>query len=937
VRDERNISYGNSRSHTAEKREGRVRSSESRGREVRQIGGGRDRGAEVRRDSGAGDQNAGTGNRQGGSTRERGTGNRQGETARERGTGNRQGGSTRERGTGNRQGGSTRERGTGNRQGGAARERGTGNRQGGAARERNAGSRPGSTDYGTGERNTQARRSGRKKRGSADSAAEGGRVIQMADRRRGRSVRRPRREKSGFPMRMQKKLLVLYGLVFLMFAGLAGRLIWITQENGTEYQKQVLSQQRYDSTVIPYRRGDIVDAKGTRLATSEKVYNLVIDSKVMNTVVREKQPYLEPTLQALGEHFDLDMTQIREYVASHKNSAYYVPLKQLTYDEISGFLELQNDTEKDAEGNPGPGTYIKGVWFEEEYKRIYPYNSLAAGAIGFSGRDNVGSYGLEEYYNETLNGINGREYGYLNDDDTLERTVKPAVDGYNIHTTIDANVQMIVEKYLQKFHEEYGGGYISNANAAENAACIMMWVDTGEVLAMAEYPGFNLNDTRNPQALIGSRMVEMITNANGYQELRRTDTYIDETVLSEMDSDSLYLNLNNLWKNYCITGTYEPGSTAKPFTVAAALEEGVVAPGESFECTGRLEVGGHNISCHNKNDGVLTLKQAVAKSCNVTMMKIAQRLGSEDFCKFQQIFNFGLKTNIDLAGEARTASLIYTADEMGPTDLATNSFGQNFNVTMIEMITGFCSLINGGYYYEPHMVNRITNGSGATVQNIEPRVLKQTVSETTSAYIREFCKEVVDSGTGTTARPAGYSIGGKTGTAETIDPVTHKRSETEHVVSFIGYAPADDPQIAIYVVVDRPNIEKQGQGTRIATRLVRSILTEALPYLNIYMTEELSEEEKKELEELQLEITNQYGRTPEEDALEDAQENDTPEGGAPEGGTAAPWMSYPIDPESGYRVDPETGEKYDPQTGLSVDDTQESVPDPDLPVNPNIQ
>ena len=207
------------------------------------------------------------------------------------------------------------------------------------------------------------------------------------------------------------------------------------------------------------------------------------------------------------------------------------------------------------------------------------------------------------------------------------------------------------------------------------------------------------------------------------------------------------------------------------------------------------------------------------------MMRIAQTIGNDEFCRYQNTFNFGLKTNIDLAGEARTASLIYTADDMGPTDLATNSFGQNFNVTMIQLITGFCSLINGGYYYEPHVVDKITNASGATVANIEPRMLKQTVSESTSAMIRDYCRAAVDIGSGKTARPAGYRIGGKTGTAETIDPNTHIRSETEFVTSFIGYAPADDPKVAIYVVVDRPNAEKQASA-KYATKLVRDILTE---------------------------------------------------------------------------------------------------------------
>lgn len=724
-----------------------------------------------------------------------------------------------------------------------------------------------------------------------------------------------------FSIKMQKKVLVIYTIVLLCFAGLCARLWWIIKENSTDYQKQVLSQQAYTSTAIPFRRGSIVDAKGTRLATSEKVYNLIIDAKVMTY----REAYLEPTLKALGENFDLNIGEIREYVNTHRNSSWYVALRQLSYEEISGFQEAQL-----ADSN------INGVWFEEEYRRVYPYGSLAADVIGFTSTDNQGSYGLEEYYNDVLNGINGREYGYLNDDLALERTVKAAVNGYNIHSTIDANVQMIVEKYLKQFNEEQKDNFVPG-NGAENVGCVIMRVDTGEILAMASYPTYDLNDVRNPEAMLGSRMVEEITNAGGYREIRKTDTVITQETLEAMSEDELYLNLNNLWKNYCINGTYEPGSTAKPFTVAAALEEGAIDANTNLECTGALEIGGHTIRCHDSMRGWLTLEESVARSCNVAMMKIAQMLGKEDFCKAQQLYNFGLRTNIDLAGEARTDTLIYVADDMGPTDLATNSFGQNFNVTMIEMITAYCSLINGGYYYEPHMVNKITNSTGATVQNIEPRVLKQTVSESTSALLRQYCRAVVDYGTGKTARPAGYAIGGKTGTAETIDPDTHKRSETEHVVSFLGYAPADDPEIAIYVVVDRPNAEKQGNA-RFATKIVRNILTEVLPYLNIFMTEPLSEAEKAELEALHIEIMNQYIPDTGEENPGEPQEGDN--GGAGEGGEGnavqQPWMNYPIDPNTGYRVNPDTGERYDAQTGIPIDGA-ESVPNIEIPVNEHIQ
>ncbi len=729
------------------------------------------------------------------------------------------------------------------------------------------------------------------------------------------------KKRNKFSIKMQKKLVVLFGLVLLAFTGLSIRLIWLTRENGTRYQKQVLAQQQYDSITLPYRRGDIVDAKGTKLATSEKVYNLVIDAKVMNTELNGKTPYLEPTLEALGQYFDLDMTAIREYVATHKEASWYVPLKRLTYDEISGFQQAKSDNSN-----------IKGVWFEEEYKRVYPYGSLAADTIGFTSTDNQGSYGLEEYYNSVLNGINGREYGYLNDDLNLERTVKAAVDGSSVHSTIDANVQMIVEKYLAKFMEEFKDNY-KPGNGAENVGCIIQWVNTGEILAMASVPTYDLNNVRDPQALLGSMMVEKVDTANGYYEIKKNGTVIDQTVLDAMSEDDLYLNLNNLWKNYCITGTYEPGSVAKPFTVAMALEKGDITPNSTFECSGYMEIGGYKIRCHNGAEGTMTLEKAVAKSCNVTMMKIAQLVGADDFCEYQRVFNFGLKTNVDLAGEARTASLVYSADQMGPTDLATNSFGQNFNVTMIQMITAFSSLINGGYYYEPHLVSKITNASGATVENIEPRILKQTVSEETSAYIRQYCNAVVTEGTGKTARPAGYLIGGKTGTAETIDQNTHKRSKDEHVVSFMGYAPADNPQIAIYVVVDRPNVSHQGDAKH-ATRLVRSILTEVLPYLNIFMTEELSDTEREELAALNLEITTQYGQQNPDTTPEEG-DGETQPGQPAEGEEQPAWMSYPIDPVTGYRVDPETGYKYDAQEGFLVEG-DENVMGEDGPVNPNI-
>ena len=743
-----------------------------------------------------------------------------------------------------------------------------------------------------------------------------GEAVSLAERR-DRERKRVRATERKFTLRMQKKLVVLYLIVLLAFVGLSIKLFYIGKNNGKEYEKQVLSQRQYDSTTLPFKRGDILDRNGTLLATSERVYNLVVDAKL----VLEKEEYLQPTVNALRSCFPtLDQTELNRYLNENKEkeksqrAQYKIFLKQLTYDEIEAFLDLEADAEK--------GKNIKGVWFEKEYKRYYPNGKLASDVIGFITEDNKGTFGLEEFYDDILNGSTGREYGYLNDDTILERTVKPAVDGYTIVGTLDANVQSIAEKYLNKFMEEYKDN-AREGLGANNVACIMMEVHTGNVIAMASAPGFDLNDPKDVSAL-----------------------YTPEEIAAMEEDGTIYDAYNKLWRNYCISDTYEPGSTIKPFTVASALDCGAIKGNEVYMCNGKREIGGWPIACHNTfGDGEITVKQAVEKSCNVALMYIAEAEGKNNFCNYQHNYNFGLKTNIDLAGEARTVGLTYDADSMGPTELATCSFGQGFNVTMIQMITGFCSLINGGNYYEPHMVSRVISQDGSTVKTIEPRILKQTISPSVSDTILDYCNGVVTEGTGVTASPAGYAIAGKTGTAETIP-----RDNNEYVVSFMGYAPADDPQIAIYVVVDRPNVADQDDA-KFATKLVRSILTESLPYLGIFMTEEVSEEEQEELDALHLENTNYYKQQavsgndlPPQEPGEGEETTDAPaEGGEGEGeedgegegaaeggeGTAAEgeeggfvpeiWKTFEKDPDTGNYIDPNTGHQIDPETGHDLE------------------
>lgn len=739
---------------------------------------------------------------------------------------------------------------------------------------------------------------------------------------------------SRFTLRMQKKLVVLFLLVLSAFIGLSFRLIRINKDDGKRYEKQVLSQQSYDSTTIPFRRGDILDSKGTKLAASEKVYNVILDAKVM---LDRDGKYVEPTIEAVQKELGLDTSVIRSRLASNPESSYYVLAKQLTYDQVKGFKELQEDEKAGAD--------IKGIWFEEEYRRIYPNNRMACDVIGFTRSDNTGLFGLEQYYNDVLSGTPGREYGYLNDDAALERTTIAAVDGNSIVTTIDANIQAIVEKYIKKFNNEYKNNF-TERNGSNNTSCIIMEVNTGEILAMASYPDFDLNDRMNPEDLYGMPMVNDVGNVI-------TGEYITPSNFNDLTHELQMQQFNALWRNYCINDTYEPGSVVKPFTVAAALDSGKITGNEYFNCNGYRNIGGHEISCHNEwGDGEVSVQKAVEISCNVALMDIAAMTGRDIFVDYQHTFNFGLKTNIDLWGESRTANLVYTKDNIGPTELATCSFGQGFNVTMIQVIAGFCSLINGGNYYEPHMVSKIISPSGATVQNIEPRLLKQTISASVSDKIKEYCNLVVsgENGTGKTARPAGYMIGGKTGTAETLP-----RKNNEYVVSFMGYAPADDPQIAIYVVVDRPNVQYQDDA-KFATGIVRNILTEVLPYMGIFMTEELTDKEREELEQLQTEIMSPVA--PEEETQEEGAEgegNGAPgegngtggenggsgasgEGGGTAGGNGGgtsegtggegtagegdthseAWRNFPIDPETGYAKDPDTGKLVNPETGHVV-------------------
>lgn len=722
---------------------------------------------------------------------------------------------------------------------------------------------------------------------------------------------------------MQKKLAVLFIFILVAFLLLSVRLFAINRDNGDKYKKKILSQQEYDSVTLVAKRGDILDTNGSKLAVSQKVYNVVVDSKMLN---KNDGAYLEPTLSLLyATDVDFSYTQqeLRDFILSNPSSQYRIVAKKQSYEAVSPIMEVLSKPEESSS--------IKGVWLEDTYQRQYPYHTLACDVIGFVQGDHEGVYGLEEFYNSTLNGVNGREYGYLNDDANLERTIKPAKDGCNIVTSIDVNIQSIVEKHILAFNEAHKNEF-REGNGSANTGVIIMDPNTAEILAMASYPPYDLNDPRNTaglnidvQGIVASGSGFTLTQREEDGEPSETGDASDTEGLVQVMSGEDYEAsmeaakmdaLNALWKNFCINSTFEPGSTMKPFTIACGLEEGLLTGNENYTCDGVLEVGDHKIHCNNRlGHGDLTFPQALEQSCNVAFMKMGATIGRSAFMKYNQIFNFGLKTNVDLAGEIRTDTLVFDESVMTPTDLAVGSFGQGFNTTMIQMITGFCSLINGGKYYQPHVVKKILNAEGATEQTIEPRLLKEMISETTSAKIRKLCIGVVTDGTGRTARPAGYMIGGKTGTAEKLP-----RGNENYVVSFIGFAPAENPQIAIYTVIDEPNVADQAVA-RYATLLTRDILTEVLPYMNIFRTEELTEAEAAELAEKELNFSAGS-------SLEETQENDEDEAGQPEITVSDETneeeekpkeRKIEYDPETGYAIDPTTGDLLDPETGRPID------------------
>lgn len=610
-----------------------------------------------------------------------------------------------------------------------------------------------------------------------------------------RQIRRSRRKKpKKLLRRMHNKLYIVFGVLCILFVALIFRLMYIEYTSGEKYEKIVLSQQEYDSTIIPYKRGDIVDSKGTVLATSVDVYNVILDSKVLHA----NEEKISSTIAYLTQCFpEITADQVNQKITDNPDREYTVLAKHVSYEEKAAFEALMNGEDTKDQ--------IAGIWFEKEYTRTYPYNSLASAMIGFANAT-TGVIGLENQYNDTLNGTNGRSYGYLNADSNLEQTVIEPDNGYSLVTTIDTNIQSIVESAILQANEEMKQETEGQATGSYNTAVLVMDPQNGDVLAMASYPNFDLN---NPKDL---------------------SAYFTEEELAGMSDEDKMNQLNKLWQNYTISNTFEPGSTFKPFTEAMGLDSGSLRGDETYICDGSEWVSGHEIHCVNRSGhGTEDLRGALRDSCNDALMQMVRAIGPANFAKYSREYGFGQKTGIDLPGEASTASLIFSEEQLAQTEsnLAVSSFGQGFNVTMIQLASSFCSLINGGNIYQPHVVKKIVDGSGNTVQEISPVVTKETVSQEVSDTLRDYMYTVVSEGTGAKAAVEGYAIGGKTGTAEKVP-----RGSGNYVVSFIGFAPVDDPQVVVYVVVDEPHVADQSHCSQ-SSYIAKNIFSQILPYMNI--------------------------------------------------------------------------------------------------------
>ena len=562
----------------------------------------------------------------------------------------------------------------------------------------------------------------------------------------------------------RKKVMIVFVAVFFIMMFLIGRLVYLMIFCSEYYGNKAenLHERERD---IKAARGKLLDANGTVLATNKSVCTI----SVIHNQIEEPEKVIEMLVRELG---------IPEETARKR------------VEKVSSIERVKTNVAKET-GDAIRAYGLSGVKVDEDYKRYYPYGTLASKVLGFTGADNQGILGLEVKYDEYLQGTNGKiltltDARGIEIENAGESRLEP-MNGYDLCLSLDYNIQMYCEQAAKK---------VCTKKSADSVSVIVMNPQNGELMAMVNYPEFDLND---PFTLVG-------------------DT--GESVSAEEKQNLL----NKMWRNQCISDTYEPGSTFKIITAAAALEEGVVKLDDAFFCLGYKIVEDRRIRCaRTTGHGAETFETGIMNSCNPVFMELGERLGAENFVGYFKQFGLLSKTNIDLPGEAGT--IMHKTENIGPVELATISFGQSFQITPIQLVTTVSSIINGGTRVTPHFGVSVQDADGNTVKTFSYETHENICTAETSETMRYLLEKVVSEGTGKNAKIEGFSIGGKTATSQTLP-----RSDHKYISSFLGFAPADNPQVLVLVVINNP----QGiyYGGTIAAPVAKEIFENILPYLD---------------------------------------------------------------------------------------------------------
>ncbi|MBQ9092008.1 MAG: PASTA domain-containing protein [Anaerotignum sp.] len=571
---------------------------------------------------------------------------------------------------------------------------------------------------------------------------------------------------------------------------LFGRVAYYKVAHGAEFEQAVKNQQinRYD-LVNAANRGSILDRNEQVLAVSTAVYNVALDPLLIAEEDNAKET--QRTFTTLCEYFpDLKMEDLQYHITLDPATNKINTPTHWKYLVKSVERSVKEKLEKED---------LLGVYFEQTSKRSYPLKTLACHLIGFNN-----TWGLEGYYNDQMTGIPGRSFILYQGADTVTYQDYAAEDGNTIVTTLDYTIQQYAEEAVAESMAQW---------PSENVAALVMNPNTGEIYAMASANKFDLNDPDEPLALSDESFVE---------------------AWNAMTNEEKSEYLNKMWRNFCVSDTYEPGSVYKPLVVAAALEEGVITKNSTFYCGGKITVADRDIGCHLKSGhGMVTVEDIMAQSCNPGIIQIAQKLGAEKLYKYQREFGFGQKTGIDLPGEAE--GLLHEESAIGPVELATIAFGQTFNSTTIQMATAFSALINGGNLVQPYVVSQIVDDDGSVVMEHDTEVVRKVISQKTSDYIRTALKATVDHGTAKKIAIPGYSIGCKTGTAEQSD----RSRDDLWTLTHMAYFPAENPQYLVFSVIHLP--EGYADGVQTTATMTKQLMENIIKYKNLEPTESTDE------------------------------------------------------------------------------------------------